>query len=75
MLFFLNVRKILHGPAAPVAPLPPTSAMNRQAYNPNWAFHTALRARAARWQRQQLLGEDQLKAIEAAYPLEYYRPA
>ena len=49
--------------------------MNRQAYNPNWAFHTALRARAARWQRQQLLDADQLSAIEAAYPLEYYRPA
>ena len=49
--------------------------MNRQAYNPNWAFHTALRARAARWQRQQLLDAAQLSAIEAAYPLEYYRPA
>ena len=48
--------------------------MKWQAYNPTWAFHTALRARAARWQRQQLLTADQLAAIEAAYPLDYYRP-
>ena len=49
--------------------------MNWQAYNPDWAFHTALRARAARWQRQQLLSPAQLAVIEAAYPLPYYRPA
>lgn len=48
--------------------------MNWQAYNLNWAFHTALRARAARWQRRQLLSPAQLAAIEAAYPLPYYRP-
>ena len=48
--------------------------MNWQAYNPDWAFHTALRARAARWQRQKLLSTAQLAAIEAAYPLPYYRP-
>lgn len=48
--------------------------MKFQAYNPEWAFHTALRERAARWQRQQLLSAPQLAAIEAAYPLPYYRP-
>ena len=49
--------------------------MNWQAYNPDWAFNTALRAQAARWQRQQLLSPAQLAAIEAAYLLPYYRPA
>ena len=48
--------------------------MKWQAYNPDWAFHTALRARAAHWQRQQMLSAPQLAAIEAAYPLDYYRP-
>ena len=48
--------------------------MNWQAYNPNWAFHTALRARATRWQRRQQLRPEQLLAIEAAYPLPYYQP-
>ena len=48
--------------------------MNWQAYNPTWAFHTALLAHAARWQRQQLLSAPQLATIEAAYPLDYYRP-
>ena len=48
--------------------------MNWQAYHPDWAFHTALRTRAARWQRQQLLSPAQLAAIEAAYPLPYYQP-
>ena len=45
-----------------------------QAYKPEWAFFTALRKRAARWQRQQLIGPEQLAAIEAGYPLNYYRP-
>jgi hypothetical protein len=48
--------------------------MPLQAYKPEWAFSTALRERAARWQRQQLLSPMQLAAIEAAYPLDYYRP-
>ena len=48
--------------------------MKWQAYNPTWAFHTALLAHAARWQRQQLLSAPQLATIEAAYPLDYYRP-
>jgi len=48
--------------------------MKLQAYDPKWAFQTALRERAARWQRQQLLSATQLAAIEAAYPLSYYRP-
>ncbi len=48
--------------------------MKWQAYNPDWAFRTALRERAARWQRQQLLSAKQLASIEAAYPLDYYRP-
>ena len=48
--------------------------MKLRAYNPEWAFHTALRERAARWQHQQLLSAAQLAAIETAYPLVYYRP-
>lgn len=49
--------------------------MKLQAYPLNWAFHTALRNRATRWHRQQLLGNEQLTAIEAAYLLDYYQPA
>ncbi|MGY3088013.1 putative membrane protein YgcG [Hymenobacter sp. UYAg731] len=49
--------------------------MKWQAYNPDWAFNTALRAQAACWQRQLLVSPAQLAAIEAAYPLGYYRPA
>ncbi|GAB3581173.1 hypothetical protein [Hymenobacter daeguensis] len=48
--------------------------MKHQAYPPEWAFRKALRGRAARWQRQKLLSAAQLAAIEAAYPLPYYRP-
>jgi hypothetical protein len=48
--------------------------MALHAYKPEWAFFTALRNRAGRWQRQQLLSPEQLTAIEAAYPLDYYRP-
>lgn len=48
--------------------------MKLQAYPLNWAFHTALRNRATRWHRQQLPGIEQLTAIEAAYPLDYYQP-
>ena len=49
--------------------------MKPHAYSPVWAFNTALRARAARWQHQQLVTPEQLAAIETAYPLGYYRPA
>ncbi|MDQ2792640.1 MAG: hypothetical protein M3Y12_01330 [Bacteroidota bacterium] len=49
--------------------------MKPQAYSPIWAFNTVLRARTARWQRQQLVTPAQLAAIETAYPLDYYRPA
>ena len=48
--------------------------MALHAYKPEWAFFTALRNRAARWQHQQLLSPEQLTAIEATYPLDYYRP-
>lgn len=48
--------------------------MRHQAYDPEWAFYAALRTRAARWQRQRLLSAAQQAAIEAAYPLSYYRP-
>jgi hypothetical protein len=44
------------------------------AYKPEWAFSTALRQRAARWQRQQLISPEQLASIEATYPLDYYQP-
>ena len=46
-----------------------------KAYPPAWARAQTLRARAARWQRRGLLSAGQRAAIEAAYPLEYYRPA
>lgn len=49
--------------------------MRLQAYHPTWAFHSALRAKAARWQRQQLVSAIQLADIKASYPLNYYRPA
>ena len=49
--------------------------MALQAYKPEWAFFTALRERAARWQRQELLTPEQLANIETAYPHDYYRPA
>lgn len=49
--------------------------MKPQAYSPTWAFNKALRAQAARWQHQQKLTSEQLAAIEAAYPLDYYQPA
>ena len=49
--------------------------MPLQAYQPNWAFRRALRKKAARWQRQLLVSPAQLGTIEAAYPLDYYRPA
>ena len=49
--------------------------MPLQAYHPSWSFSAAVRAKAARWQRRQLLTPAQLSAIEAAYPLAYYRPA
>ena len=45
-----------------------------QAYNPAWAFAANLRERAGRWHRRRLLGPEQLAAIEAAYPLDFYRP-
>ncbi|WP_210519203.1 hypothetical protein [Hymenobacter terricola] len=48
--------------------------MKLQAYHPEWAFRAALQARAARWQRQQLLSPEQLAGIAVAYPLDYYRP-
>jgi hypothetical protein len=49
--------------------------MKLQAYDTAWAFGTALCTRVARWQRQQLLSSAQQADIEAAYPLDYYRPA
>jgi len=49
--------------------------MRLQAYQPTWAFCTALRSQAARWHRQQLLSAEQLAGIEVAYATDYYRPA
>ena len=49
--------------------------MSLYAYPPVWAFRSALRGHAARWQRQELLSPDQLARIEASYPLDFYRPA
>lgn len=46
-----------------------------KAYPATWAQAQALRDQAARWHRQGLLSAGQHAAIEAAYPIEYYRPA
>ena len=46
-----------------------------KAYPAAWARARAMRAQAARWHRQGLLLAGQHAAIEAAYPIEYYRPA
>lgn len=49
--------------------------MQLKAYNPAWAWNGLVREQAARWQRQHLLSAAQHAAIEATYPLDYYRPA
>ena len=48
--------------------------MRLKAYNPAWPLALAAREQAARWQRQQLLSAAQQAQIEAAYPLDFYRP-
>lgn len=45
-----------------------------RAYNPRWAHHQAMQAAAGSWQKRELLTEPQLAAVQAAYPLDYYRP-
>ena len=45
-----------------------------KAYPESWARHAALHAAAGRWQRRGLLTTAQRAAIEAAYPVDYYRP-
>ena len=49
--------------------------MPLKAYNLAWPLATAVRQRVARWQRQQLLSAARQARIEAAYPLDFYRPA
>jgi hypothetical protein len=48
--------------------------MNIKAYNPVWAYREAMQAAAARWQRRGLLTAAQQQTIQAAYPLDFYRP-
>lgn len=48
--------------------------MATKAYNPAWARHAAVRQAAARWQKQGFITPAQHTAIEAAHPLDYYRP-
>ncbi|RSK30130.1 hypothetical protein [Hymenobacter metallilatus] len=48
--------------------------MNLYAYNPTWPRHEAIQAQARRWHKRGLLTPEQLGAIEAAFPLEFYRP-
>jgi len=48
--------------------------MSLKAYPEEWAQHAALRGAARRWQRRRQLTPAQGAAIEATYPLEYYRP-
>lgn len=45
-----------------------------KSYSPAWAHAQAVRARASRLQRQGLLSAAQHAAIDAAHPLDYYRP-
>ncbi|WP_022825418.1 hypothetical protein [Hymenobacter norwichensis] len=45
-----------------------------KAYNPRWAHHQAMQAAAGTWQQRGLLTGPQLAAVQAAYPLDYYRP-
>ncbi|RZK54013.1 MAG: hypothetical protein EOO59_11840, partial [Hymenobacter sp.] len=48
--------------------------MSWKAYPTAWAHHDARRAAAHRWQQRGLLTPAQLAVIEAASPVEYYRP-
>ncbi|SHK01246.1 hypothetical protein [Hymenobacter psychrotolerans] len=48
--------------------------MNWKAYNPAWPLHEAMHAAASRWRRRSLLTPEQQLAIQAAYPLDFYRP-
>lgn len=48
--------------------------MSWKAYNPAWALHEAMHAAATRWRRRNLLTPQQQLAIQAAYPLDFYRP-
>lgn len=48
--------------------------MSFKAYPSAWALHEAVRAAAARWHQQQLLTDAQQAMVEAAYPLNFFRP-
>jgi hypothetical protein len=48
--------------------------MSIKAYNPAWPYHEAMQSSAARWQRRGLLTAAQQQTIQAAYPLDFYRP-
>lgn len=48
--------------------------MSLKAYPEAWAQHAALRKAARRWQHRGQLTSAQAAAIEAAYPLGFYRP-
>lgn len=48
--------------------------MSLKAYPEEWARHAILREAARRWQRRNQLTPAQGAAIEATYPLGYYRP-
>ncbi|GAB2948907.1 hypothetical protein GCM10027048_12310 [Hymenobacter coalescens] len=48
--------------------------MSLYAYNPDWPHHEAVHAAATRWHRRGLLSAQQLAEIQAAHPLDFYRP-
>jgi hypothetical protein len=48
--------------------------MSFYAYNPAWPHHEAIQAQATHWHRRGLLTAGQLSAVQAAYPLDFYRP-
>lgn len=48
--------------------------MNFKAYNPVWPYRETMQAASTRWQRRGLITAEQQQAIQAAHPLEFYRP-
>lgn len=48
--------------------------MKLYAYDPTWPHYEAIQDQATRWHRRRLLTAEQLTAVQAAFPLGFYRP-
>ncbi|OON70605.1 hypothetical protein [Hymenobacter sp. CRA2] len=48
--------------------------MSLYAYDPIWPRHEAIQEQATRWHKRGLLSAEQLTAVQAAFPLTFYRP-